>query len=112
MSTGGYIYAIRCAEFVKFGFSRNPEYRLGEIQNCTPFECEIVGLSPADGKQTESAVHRQFASHKHRGEWFIYSGPVKDYVAQMPLRFVSVIRFSSGRRWNGDRGKIVEARVA
>lgn len=65
----GFVYFIRCGEFVKIGFSANPSNRLRYLQTATPFDFSILGVHPGT-KRHEKRLHAIFSHLHHRLEWF------------------------------------------
>lgn len=81
----GFIYAIRCGEFVKLGYATNPWKRRLQIRLCNPYPCEMLGFSPGT-LDDEKALHSKFAEYRHRGEWFRFEGPVAEFVSGLENR--------------------------
>lgn len=65
----GFVYAIQSGTLVKIGWSARPHIRVNKISADAPDGAKIIGVIAGD-RETESALHAQFAQHKHRGEWF------------------------------------------
>jgi hypothetical protein len=65
----GFIYFVRCGEFVKIGFSTWPEYRMQFLAVYNPIPCTLIASFPGT-YQDEARVHRYARQFKHRGEWF------------------------------------------
>jgi DNA-binding transcriptional regulator YdaS (Cro superfamily) len=65
----GFVYFLRCGDFVKIGYSANPKRRLRYLQTATPFDFELLGVHPG-AKWQEKQLHKIFASSRHRHEWF------------------------------------------
>jgi hypothetical protein len=68
------IYAIEAVGLnaVKVGYARDAEavhYRLMTLQIGCPAELRLVATREGD-KRLEAALHREWASHAIRGEWF------------------------------------------
>lgn len=75
----GFIYFIRCGEFVKIGFSKKPKVRLRALAIASPFE--LVTLATHAGSQEdERALHKWLAPHRHRGEWFRWHADVEQII--------------------------------
>lgn len=67
----GEIYFVAFAEGgpIKIGFTSNFEYRLQHLQTSCPYELTV--LARVEGTTAdERQMHRQFADHQIRGEWF------------------------------------------
>lgn len=65
----GFVYFIRCMEFVKIGSSENPKRRLASLGTMNPFDCTLLGIVEG-GSILEFEIHEALAPHRHRGEWF------------------------------------------
>jgi len=68
-----YVYAIRekATGNIKLGISRNPEYRLRELQVGNSSELELVAYRKAHNHFCdEHALHTDAATYLVRGEWF------------------------------------------
>ncbi len=72
MQAKGWIYFIRCREFVKVGHSENPEYRLHELMKAVPFKMELIAKFPAQ-RPLEKFVHRALTPIRSKGEWYKWS---------------------------------------
>lgn len=69
MNRIGYVYFIRCGDYVKIGFSHEPEARQRELETGNPEKCVLVAMH--EGTQSdERKLHRYFVSWHVRGEWF------------------------------------------
>jgi hypothetical protein len=82
MADGGFVYFVRDTGtgLVKIGFSENPWLRLCKMQADCPSRLELVGLMEGD-RQLESAIHRECARQRVRGEWFRCEGAVAERLA-------------------------------
>lgn len=65
----GWVYFIRCGEFIKIGFSTDPRRRLADIQSHMPHDAELL-LAFAASEKVERQLHRKFGAMRHRNEWF------------------------------------------
>lgn len=67
----GFVYLIGHTEAVKIGFSeRHPRFaRLGQLQTGHDQHLQILGLVLGT-RDDEARLHRQFAKHRRKGEWF------------------------------------------
>lgn len=95
----GFVYFLRCGEFVKVGYSRQPKKRLATLQTATPHDVELLGRLPGTMAQ-ERAVHRCLQHLHHRNEWFRMSDDIIALIreglpsvdtAPAPQSFASVI---------------------
>lgn len=68
---GGYVYLIQEGEDgpVKIGWAKNPATRLEDFQTGNSRELRIVASFPG-GINDERELHKRFAAHRLRGEWF------------------------------------------
>ena len=78
----GYVYFIRCKAFVKIGYATSVPDRKRELGIGNPFDLEIIGAFKAH-PSTENDLHRLLRRHRHRGEWFKLSGPVKQAIQEL-----------------------------
>ncbi len=65
----GFIYFVRCENFVKIGYSENPRYRPLTFRTGNPFDCSLIGIVEG-GLDDEKRIHQQFRDDHHRDEWF------------------------------------------
>jgi hypothetical protein len=65
----GFVYFLRCGDFVKIGYSRNPQARIRLMDNYLPLEPIIAAIFPAR-RAIECKLHRHLSQHRSRGEWF------------------------------------------
>lgn len=69
----GFVYFIRRADFVKIGFSTDPDARLRQIRMNTPDKLELLLAVPGTMKD-ERRLHADLKRMRHQGEWF-HDGP-------------------------------------
>lgn len=78
-SVRGVIYFIRCGDFVKIGYAKNPKQRLAALQVGNPHDLELIGTLPlAPGR--ELMLHHLLQDHHHRGEWFRWNETVQKMI--------------------------------
>ncbi|WP_299116889.1 GIY-YIG nuclease family protein [uncultured Winogradskyella sp.] len=66
-----YVYVIKCANFYKIGYSKNPEARRKTIQTHNPLDVRICATLKTDNAQEyERWLHKYYLSRRSRGEWF------------------------------------------
>lgn len=67
----GFVYVIRsgASDFYKIGWSRDPKYRLKDLQIGNPLPLELVGTVPGSTR-TEAKWHVRFKNKRACGEWF------------------------------------------
>lgn len=90
MSRKGLVYFFECDDFIKIGFSLDPESRLRQIQvsgngttapqNVNMREAKMITAAPGS-RNDEKALHDRFAATRDEGEWFKKSAELTDYVA-------------------------------
>lgn len=75
----GFVYFLRCGDFVKIGFSTFPNIRIRHLKTATPYQVELLGKLPGTVEH-EKALHRYFSSIKlpTRHEWFHLSDGICD----------------------------------
>lgn len=65
----GWVYFIRGGDFVKIGWSGDPDRRRDGLATGSPFELEVIGKVPGSVLD-ERAFHAAFAHLRANGEWF------------------------------------------
>lgn len=74
------IYLILCdKKYVKIGYSRNPENRIQKLKTDNPYKIRVLLTFEGD-RQTEKGFHEAFATYRYKGEWFRYSGLLKNCI--------------------------------
>lgn len=63
-------------EYLKIGRSKTPESRISEMQVGNSRQLTLVGCLEG-GAELERSFHRLFGPLRHRGEWFLYTEPLK-----------------------------------
>lgn len=76
----GFIYFLRCGEFVKIGYSKEPENRLRYFETGSPYDFEMLAVHPGS-ERDEAALHRLLAAYRHKGEWFCGCAEIAAIVA-------------------------------
>lgn len=76
-----FVYFIREGQMVKIGRSTDPSARLRDLSVSNHRQLEMLATIPGDNKR-EKALHRRFAKHHIRGEWFHLSGPILKYITE------------------------------
>lgn len=70
----GYVYVINCkgTDFYKIGMSKKrPLSRVSSMQTGCPFELDMIHMGVCDHYSLlEKELHKRYAKHKVRGEWF------------------------------------------
>jgi hypothetical protein len=65
---------------IKIGVARNFEKRLASMQSSCPELLIVLKVIPSAGHSMEKHLHRYFAAHRLRGEWFSPHPDVLDFV--------------------------------
>jgi Meiotically up-regulated gene 113 len=65
----GYVYCISDGEYLKIGFSTNPQARVAELQTGNARKLTIVGTIEGT-LEDEAALHQEFISDNVLAEWF------------------------------------------
>lgn len=77
------VYVIKCGTHIKIGKAKNTSKRIASLQAANPDEIEVIAiLTEGDGHKLERQLHKRFAEHRHRGEWFKFNGSLATWVAQ------------------------------
>lgn len=82
MGMGG-VYFIECGPFLKIGWSTHIAARLLELQRANPEAISLVGAIPLSSVQAtrlERVLHKHFAPHRHRHEWFRDCDEIRAYI--------------------------------
>jgi hypothetical protein len=82
-----WVYFIRCGDSVKIGVTAAVDIRLRQLQSASPTVLSVLAsirCVNADGAyELEGQLHKQFAEHRLRGEWFAWCDPIASYVATL-----------------------------
>jgi hypothetical protein len=69
-----FVYCIAGGDWMKIGFSCDPYKRLNTLQTGFPIRLDLRASREFPGipqaKAFEKRMHKKFARHKLRGEWF------------------------------------------
>lgn len=65
--------------YVKIGLSNEPEKRLKSLQTATAHQLEIIYLMPGT-LEVEQYLHTLFSEDHSRGEWFIFSDKIREFI--------------------------------
>lgn len=77
-----FVYFIRDGEMVKIGRSTAPVSRMLSLAGGNGRQLEMLGTMPGDHKR-EKALHRRFARHHIKGEWFHLAAPILEYMSEI-----------------------------
>lgn len=95
------VYFISDGEFVKIGYSVNPEERLGGIQTGSPKPLRLIASMPGDA-ELEQAFHQQFSKYRTVGEWFEITGLLAEFLSVItkvfPVKFRKVVTYQEEER--------------
>lgn len=93
----GYVYFVRCGDFIKIGFSSNPRERLNSIRAAMPLEVEFL-LAFACKAKAEGNLHRKFAHLRHRNEWFRAGADLLAYIEWLRTESQEILFKMDGAR--------------
>ena len=68
---------------VKIGYTGDVAARLRELQACNAFTLRILGVL-SGGHEAEGILHKRFAAHRVRGEWFRLNSEILEFIANIP----------------------------
>lgn len=103
--TTGFIYFLRCGEFVKIGYSKSPTVRFRTLETAIPFAYEVLATHPGT-RANELALHKVLREHHHRREWFRWCDAIAEIVQY------GLPRFDTEPRGRGPRDKEAAGRLA
>jgi hypothetical protein len=79
-----HVYFLRSEEGpVKIGLAGNVSARLNKLQQTHPFRLRLLGVIEHGGRVTERALHKRFAKHRLRHEWFTWDEEIRDALAEI-----------------------------
>lgn len=81
-SANGRIYFIECGDFIKIGYSLNPEARLRQIQAAMPLRATLL-VSIAGNHRRERDLHAKFRHLLEHNEWFRKSQDLLDHIREV-----------------------------
>lgn len=83
----GWVYFIRAVQTgrIKIGFSLDPSRRLRELEFGCPEDLELITQIPGSFFR-ERGLHKRFAVHRARGEWFEPAPELLDYIKEIVRR--------------------------
>lgn len=76
------VYFIRCQDFVKIGYATDVRRRLAAIQISSPYEVTLLAECKG-GSRLECELHKRFAAHRVRGEWFHLTPDIQAYIDEV-----------------------------
>lgn len=90
MTPGHFVYLIVCGQYVKIGHSHAPEKRLHSL-DVGPVDSHVAHTWAFEDRpaavRMEGRLHKLFAQHRVRGEWFLMDKEWPLAVGDAALRF-------------------------
>lgn len=89
-----YLYVLQCNEYVKFGISSNPKYRVSSLQTGNPYKINLLlAIIYKDCFEIEKNIHKYYDEKRERGEWFFIDEEIKSFV-----KYLKNIEYEAKRR--------------
>lgn len=90
---GPFIYYIQCGSFIKIGTSINPESRCDQLRrggkairpSIWVEDPRLIAYVPGNVAK-ERSLHREFASYRDQGEWFVLNEELIEHVAEAQMQ--------------------------
>ncbi|MCX7898511.1 MAG: GIY-YIG nuclease family protein, partial [Methylocystis sp.] len=102
----GFIYEIRCEEFVKIGKTMEPEKRVATLRLHNPLPLLLVAFRSVPHRYLrafELHMHKELSPFHHQGEWFkVDSATVRGAIEETRRVFLKKQRLDG--RPQGDYG--------
>lgn len=76
----GFVYFVSDGTFIKIGWASNWRRRMIGIQVTNPHPLKVLAVLKGSTLR-ERALHRKFAKHHTRGEWYRHHTEIVEYVA-------------------------------
>lgn len=70
------------AERIKIGYSAYPEKRINQLLTSSPYELEVLAVTPGT-QDEERELHRRFAHLRQHREWFTDCEELRNYINQL-----------------------------
>jgi hypothetical protein len=110
---GPFVYYIQCGQFVKIGYSINPEDRVKQIRRggraARPTvwadDPKLLGYEPG-ARDLEASRHAQFADLHDRGEWFTLTPALAEHIEGV-RQAQAVLEVKLQQEWYDHRGQRV-----
>lgn len=78
----GFVYVIKCDDFVKIGIASDVQSRLANLQCGNPHELTLLLHWPSpNALAAEQRLHYKLWRWHHRGEWFRFTPKVANILA-------------------------------
>ena len=77
------IYFIQCGENgpIKIGYTQaDPKHRLKQLQIGCPYKLKLIFVYQDNDRESESDIHAEFEDYRMRGEWFLPTGRIYDFI--------------------------------
>lgn len=78
-ANGSVVYFVSHGGYVKVGTTRNLPKRLSELQLAMPFPLIFEGVIRGNAT-IETVLHRKWAEHHVRGEWFYIDPKIRQFM--------------------------------
>jgi len=67
----GFVYVVKCHEFVKIGIAADVTARVINLQTGNPYDVELIAKASSENPElAEESLHEQLDRFRIRGEWF------------------------------------------
>jgi excisionase family DNA binding protein len=76
------LYVLECGEFIKIGHAYDVEHRVKTMETGNPYPIKVLLARFGDGERLERQLHKRFARHRHRHEWFRMEGELADWIKE------------------------------
>ena len=73
----------------KIGYSTNPLNRMSSVQTGCPYKLKFL-LIIKGNMLMEQELHKKYANQRLNGEWFSYSGPLKDSIEKVSFSDLNI----------------------
>jgi len=77
-----WVYFVRCGNQVKIGKTVDVDSRLASLQTGTSAPLKLI-MRLASGPKFERFLHKKFAEHRIRGEWFHIRGDLAEFIEKV-----------------------------
>jgi hypothetical protein len=76
---GARVYVAQCGNQVKIGTTKNVHGRIESFRRVNPFPIHLLAVINGD-RAVEASFHVRFAKYRTRGEWFLLSDEIKQWI--------------------------------
>lgn len=67
----GFIYLVKCHDFVKIGIANDTKVRLSSLQTGNPYLLKLVTHRRSfNAASEEASLHKKYEQYQVNGEWF------------------------------------------